>query len=58
MGVLEDAPIGTRAPALGGGFWVKEEGGWRWPGGGLFPSPGGDWVQWLIEPTGSTKERS
>jgi hypothetical protein len=35
-------PIGTKAKALMGGYWIKEKGGWRWPGGALFPTPGGD----------------
>lgn len=44
---LRDAPIGTRAPAHGGGAWLKTPRGWKWNGpdssGGTFPTPGGDW---------------
>lgn len=35
-------PIGTKAKAVMGGYWVKTERGWHWPGGGTFPTPGGD----------------
>lgn len=44
------APIGTKAPAIGGGAWVKVANGWQWPGGSTFPQPGGDWTGELIEP--------
>jgi hypothetical protein len=35
-------PLGTKAKALMGGYWIKTERGWHWPGGGTFPTPGGD----------------
>lgn len=39
-------PVGTRAPAIGGGHWHKTLNGWKWNGpfgsGGTFPTPGGD----------------
>jgi hypothetical protein len=35
-------PVGTKAKALMGGHWIKTERGWHWPGGGTFPTPGGD----------------
>jgi hypothetical protein len=39
-------PLGTKAPATGGGSWTKVYGGWKWGsltgGGGVFPTPGGD----------------
>ena len=27
---LENAPIGTRAPAMAGGWWCRTELGWKW----------------------------
>lgn len=51
---LKNAPIGTRAPADGGGAWCRVERGWKWNGpngsGGTFPNPGGDWNGKLIAP--------
>lgn len=48
---LENAPIGTQAPAIGGGAWYKTERGWQWNNrGGTFPRPGGDWNGKLIPP--------
>ena len=35
-------PIGTKAPALGGGHWIKVKGGWMWFNGDIFPTPGAD----------------
>lgn len=35
-------PIGTKAKANGGGYWIKNERGWQWCTGDTFPSPGGD----------------
>jgi len=36
-------PIGTKAKALMGGYWIKNERGWKWcNNGGTFPTPGGD----------------
>lgn len=35
-------PIGTKAKAIGGGYWVRVKTGWHWPGGSTFPTPGGD----------------
>ncbi len=37
-----DYPIGTKAYAIDGGHWTKTEHGWKWPGGGTFPTPGAD----------------
>lgn len=36
-------PIGTKARAGGGGYWIKNERGWKWCTGATFPRPGGDW---------------
>lgn len=48
---LDTAPIGTKAPAVGGGNWHKTERGWQWGvNGSTFPRPGGDWTGELIEP--------
>lgn len=47
---LAQAPIGTKAHAIGGGHWVKVESGWKWPSGAIFPRPGGDWNGKLILP--------
>lgn len=47
---LENAPLGTKAPAIGGGAWTKTERGWQWNGGSTFPRPGGDWNGHLIPP--------
>jgi len=35
-------PVGTRAYAIGGGYWLKVFTGWKWNGGATFPKPGGD----------------
>ena len=40
---FSDYPIGTKAQALGGGYWIKNERGWKWCTGATFPTPGGDW---------------
>jgi hypothetical protein len=48
---LENAPLGTKAPAIIGGHWVKVTTGWKWHMGDTFPRPGGDWTGELIAPT-------
>lgn len=47
---LENAPIGTKAPAITGGYWERTNSGWKWCTGSTFPSPGGDWNGQLIAP--------
>lgn len=51
---LKRAPRGTKAPAIGGGWWFKTERGWKWNGpdgsGSTFPQPGGDWNLKLLYP--------
>ena len=47
---LDSAPLGTKAPAFGGGAWTKTESGWKWNSGSTFPRPGGDWTGRLILP--------
>lgn len=50
-GDLQRAPLGTKAPAIGGGYWLKVADGWKWFNGDTFPSPGGDWDRTLVLPT-------
>lgn len=56
---VENAPVGTRAPALMGGHWYRVQHGWKWNGpdgnGGVFPRPGGDWMGNLIGPQDGRK---
>lgn len=47
---LTNAPLGTKAPAMIGGYWVKVTNGWQWPMGSIYPRPGGDWTGELIYP--------
>ena len=35
-------PIGTKAHAIMGGYWLKTSKGWKWCSGDTFPTPGGD----------------
>lgn len=54
---LENAPIGTQAPAIGGGSWTKTERGWMWgSNGSTFPRPGGDWNGVLVPPVQEVTE--
>lgn len=53
---LENAPMGTKAPAIGGGHWVRVEQGWKWCTGSTFPRPGGDWNGKLIAPAPATQQ--
>lgn len=39
---FSDYPIGTKAHAIGGGYWIKTSMGWKWFTGATFPTPGGD----------------
>lgn len=41
----KDCPIGTKAHALSGGYWIKLENGWRWCIGDTFPTPGADVIK-------------
>lgn len=50
MLTLNNAPIGTRAPAIDGGHWTRTAAGWKWCSGSTFPTPGGDWNGKLIAP--------
>jgi|AntRauTorcE11898_2_1112593.scaffolds.fasta_scaffold10989_3 hypothetical protein len=53
---LDNAPIGTKAPSVNGGHWVRTESGWKWCTGATFPSPGGDWTGKLILPEDADNE--
>jgi len=35
-------PLGTKAYACTGGYWIKQTIGWKWCTGATFPTPGGD----------------
>lgn len=35
-------PIGTKAWAVTGGYWIRMTRGWKWCTGDTFPTPGGD----------------
>jgi len=49
-------PLGTRVYAIIGGYWTKEEHGWRWmTNGSYFPTPGGDAAH--VELPGMSPER-
>ncbi|WP_228263926.1 hypothetical protein [Marinobacter shengliensis] len=50
MLTLQNAPLGTTAPSVQGGHWIRTNLGWRWCTGATFPSPGGDWNGDLIPP--------
>ena len=50
---FRDYPIGTKAQALGGGYWIKNERGWKWGIDDTFPAPGGDWNGMVSLPNGS-----
>ena len=42
----EQYPVGTKAIASTGGYWVKEgDYQWRWCTGNVFPTPGGNVIQ-------------
>jgi len=42
-------PIGTKANAVMGGYWIKTERGWKWCTGSTFPRPGGDAVSVTLQ---------
>ena len=43
-------PIGTKAHACTGGYWIKVHNGWKWcAGNATFPTPGGDAVGVCVE---------
>lgn len=54
---LENAPLGTKAPSIGGGAWCKVAKGWKWNGprghGSTFPRPGAEWDGRLLPPSGT-----
>lgn len=38
----DEYPLGTKAQAQGGGYWIRVAHGWKWFNGSTFPTPGGD----------------
>jgi hypothetical protein len=42
-------PIGTRAYAYNGGYWVRVAAGWKWCCGDTFPQPGADAIGLCVE---------
>jgi hypothetical protein len=52
-------PIGTKAHAFMGGYWVRVEQGWKWHVGSTFPRPGDDAIGMCIEmPNNLVHERN
>jgi hypothetical protein len=47
---FRDYPLGTKAYASGGGYWIKVKLGWKWHSGATFPEPGGDWNGFVSVP--------
>lgn len=41
---LNELPLGTKAKAIMGGYWIKVELGWKWCTGATFPTVGGDYA--------------
>ena len=42
-------PVGTKAHAFDGGYWIRTLNGWKWHNGDTFPSPGPDAIGNCIE---------
>ena len=38
----DEYPMGTKAHAFNGGYWIRVQRGWKWFSGDTFPRPGGD----------------
>lgn len=55
---LEKYPLGTKAEAIGGGYWIKVKDGWKWCTGDTFPRPGGDWSGRVSLPPQSENAKS
>lgn len=47
-------PNGTKAYAINGGHWIKNNRGWKWCTGATFPTLGGDCFK-IELPQGSTR---
>jgi len=43
-------PIGTKAKAIGGGYWERSDNGWKWCNGSTFPRPGADASGFVVLP--------
>lgn len=50
-------PIGTKAHALMGGYWIKVQNGWKWHNGSIFPTPGGEAIGACIELPNTTNDQ-
>jgi hypothetical protein len=44
-----DYPLGTKAHAYNGGYWIRVSNGWKWSCGDTFPTPGGDAIGACVE---------
>lgn len=44
-----DYPLGTKAHAYNGGYWVRVVNGWKWFSGSTFPTPGADAIGKCVE---------
>ena len=44
-------PIGTKANAVQGGYWIKTVKGWKWCTGSTFPRPGADAISVTLPDT-------
>lgn len=42
-------PIGTKAHAYNGGYWIRVANGWKWHNGSTFPTPGADAIGNCVE---------
>lgn len=41
---INQYPVGTKAKAIGGGYWIRVRRGWKWCTGSTFSNVGGDWM--------------
>jgi hypothetical protein len=51
-----DYPIGTKAFAINGGYWIKVTHGWKWCTGATFSTPGGDFNGQIELPTSEVSD--
>ena len=47
---LDQYPLGTKARATMGGYWIRVKRGWKWHCGDTFPLPGADWDRTVCLP--------
>lgn len=48
---IYDYPLGTKFKATMGGYWIKNERGFKWCTGMTFPRVGGDWTGEICLPS-------